>query len=251
LSHFVYLDEAGVANPENDPHVVVLGAIIHGDKQWKKIERHLASLVQKHIRPEHRTDFYFHAKELRYGSKRIPRDSYSRQQQDEIFRDICSIPLSFGVPLICAYVDRAATRLRHPNDSIRQLTENAQVGASLCCAVGVERFMRHTTPSEEMAIMVFENTDKIRKTIKQLQNLFRKPEALDGAIALGFDLQSVLPLSRIGDAPFFAEKTDASMLQVADFCAFATKRHLAGQDSDKYFECIKNNFFLGPVLAPL
>ena len=33
----------------------------------------------------------------------------------------------------------------------------------------------------------------------------------------------------------FADKTDASVLQIADACVFATKRHLAGQDKECFF----------------
>jgi hypothetical protein len=246
---FVYLDEAGIANIEHDPHVVVLGVIVHADRQWKQIKRHLVSLVDKHIRAEHREGFYFHVKELRNGGKHLPRHSYSHEEQQAIISDLCSIPRLFDLPLICSYVDRKLLIKHKGADDKSNLTVSAQVVAASSCAMMIERYMREATPvqDEEVATMVFDFNADTRRLIKEAHRYFRSQWAADIATSMGGPAAALsLPLERIADEPHFVEQSAGSILQVADACVYATKRHLAGQDRDGFFNLIKDNFFLGP-----
>jgi Protein of unknown function (DUF3800) len=248
LVYRVYLDEVGIANPDHDPHVVVLGVLVEADKQWLKIGRNLISLSDKYIRPEHRKDFVFHAKELRNGSKKMPRDSYSKVEQDKIIREVCEIPRQFGLPIVAAYVDRARLRKNKPTAKEKDLVERAQIIASATCAIMVERFMRERRGEDEGADLIFEDHPDTRKLTKELHRHLKTKTAADEARAAGFNPDKVLPLQRIPDTASFMEKTDASILQVADACAFATKRHLAGQDREGFYDSIKDNFFIGPTM---
>jgi hypothetical protein len=246
---FVYLDEAGIANIEHDPHVVVLGVMVDADVQWRRVRQHLRTLITKHIRPEHREGFHFHIRELRYGSKRIPRDSYSRDEQRAIIHDLCSIPKQFGLPLICAYVDRSVFAKQYPTEKHSELTVRAQVIAASSCAMMAERFIREATSpvDEETATMVFDNNSETQRLVKESLQYFKSQKAADVAAEMGGSaaLRS-LPLEAIADEPHFTKQDDGSLLQIADACAFATKRHLANQDTEGFFHLIKDNFFLGP-----
>src|SRR5688572_19923792 len=68
IVRFIFCDEAGISNPEHEPFAVVAAVIIDADRQLHAIERHLAKLVDRHIRPRHREGFVFHATELFNGS---------------------------------------------------------------------------------------------------------------------------------------------------------------------------------------
>ena len=68
-----------------------------------------------------------------------------------------------------------------------------------------------------------------------------------GIIALS-NTGDYLPLSRITDTPSFQEKTDASILQVADFCAFALKRKAGNQSNVEWlYGPIQKNFAMLPL----
>jgi hypothetical protein len=43
---FIYLDEAGISNPANEPYLVVAGVIIDADHQWMAVEPHLHVLAE-------------------------------------------------------------------------------------------------------------------------------------------------------------------------------------------------------------
>ena len=64
---YVFLDEAGIANPAHEPFVVVGGPIVHADKQYKPLERYLYKMVEGFVPPEKRQGFVFHATELFSG----------------------------------------------------------------------------------------------------------------------------------------------------------------------------------------
>lgn len=66
---FVHLDEAGIANPDHEPYVVVAGPVINADRDWKRIEEHLSGLADEFAPPGTREEFFFHATDLFSGGK--------------------------------------------------------------------------------------------------------------------------------------------------------------------------------------
>lgn len=250
LVQLVYLDEAGVANPRDDPHIVVLGVMVNADKKWLRVQRRLVQLADLHAKPAHRDGFFFHVKELRYGSKRLPRGSYTSEEANAMIRDMCAVPVVFEMPLVAAYVDRAALRSRYPKMSSGHMEQRGLVVASSTCIMMVEKYMRHIGGKDEGAQLTFENNEKSKRLVRDIHKHFRKPETQATALSQGNKAAvELLPLERVPDTPTYAEKTDASILQVADACVYATKRHLAGQDKEGFFELIKDRFTLGPLLV--
>jgi Protein of unknown function (DUF3800) len=240
LVKLVYLDEAGVGRLE-DPNVVVLGVMADADSQWLRVARHLVSLADKHAKPQHRNGFIFHVKELRWGSKRIPRDSYTKEEQDAMIADLCKIPKEFGLPLVCAYVERASFPV---SGTRRDVVRGAQVIASAACACIVEKYLRETGNPDEGAQLYFEDNDDARSIVRDAHRHLANPDSVTNARRMGFELDHLLPLGRVPETASFTGKTDASLLQIADACVYAVTRHLAGKDSEGFFALVQDNFAL-------
>src|ERR1700730_13747397 len=66
LVRLLYLDEAGTDFKAN--FLCVAGVLVHDDIQWPEVERKMVALIEKHILPDARPGFYFHAKEIFHGS---------------------------------------------------------------------------------------------------------------------------------------------------------------------------------------
>jgi hypothetical protein len=67
LVRLVYLDEAGTDRSAS--FMCVAGVLVHGDIEWPEVDRRLVALVEKHIPPEDRLGFFFHATDIYHGSK--------------------------------------------------------------------------------------------------------------------------------------------------------------------------------------
>lgn len=251
LVKFAYFDEAGVANVRDDPHVVIAGAIVDADKQWMKVATYLSEMADRHIRPEHRIDFVFHAKELHHGGKIIDREIYSPEQRKTMLTELCDIPRVFNLPVVAAYTNRSTLAAKCMEQKLTngEVTERAHILSAVTCAMIIECYMRNHSNADEIATLVFENHDRTKRLIKEAHNFLKTKAAYEGAVAAGINA-ALLPFRRIPDAAFFAEKKDSSLLQVADVCAFAVKRHLAGQDKEGYFSAIADNIVMGrPIEA--
>src|SRR5690349_11146121 len=77
LMRMVYLDESGISTRE--PYLVVAGAIVHADKQWKALEKYLHHMRDDVIPPNLRKDCVFHATDLYHGTKKFHRDQWPQE----------------------------------------------------------------------------------------------------------------------------------------------------------------------------
>lgn len=80
LLRLVYIDEAGISNPKQEPFLVVAGVIVHADQKLNAIERHLEHILERHIPARQRDGFVFHATELFNGGGKV----FRRQKSDVI-----------------------------------------------------------------------------------------------------------------------------------------------------------------------
>jgi hypothetical protein len=90
--------------------------------------------------------------------------------------------------------------------------------------VVVEDFMRDCT--NEIALIIAEDRDIVRRAVKEALALYRSPEQLK---AWGLDKKHLLPFRRIRDTVHFARKPESRHLQLADACTFFIKGHLNRQ----------------------
>lgn len=239
---FAYLDESGIGNAKAEPFVVVAGVIVHADLQIRAIEQYLRDMAGDYVHPQLRKFTRFHAKELFNGGKTFNRQTYPQELRWKILREICEIPKKFDLPVVMGFVPREkykATTFRS-NWNDKKLAVGAQVLASTCCLIAVEKYMRQTDGSE-VAALVYENNDDARGLIRNTQQMLRDSDFTTHLSDdfLGAAWREYLPLSRIVESPLFSEKNDSSILQVADALAWSINRKLRNADKcDMFFEPI-------------
>lgn len=239
LVRFVYLDESGIGNVKQERFVVTVGVIVQADTHWKALEQYLLSLVEEVIRPEDRHDFYFHATDLFHGTKTTHRNIYPKELRWDVLRRLCSVVEKFQLPVVVGIMDRADPLLLGKDAHDKVI--HAQTVTAGLCLLQVEEYMREFASTGELASMVYENNDQCRRHIKKLQNLFLNHQAMSNLSAVLTSIggesrvTKYLPIKRVVDGAYFAEKQDSSILQIADACAFAIKRHLMGQPDSKQF----------------
>ena len=116
LVRLVYVDEAGISKPEEEPWTVVSFVVVDADKKLIQVERALDKIVEKHI-PEHLQDgFVFHALELFNGGGKV----FKRQKDDlvgppqwplrrrlAIAREIALIPVALRLPIAFGFLEKA------------------------------------------------------------------------------------------------------------------------------------------------
>lgn len=239
---FAYLDESGIGNPKAEPFVVVAGVIVHADIQLRPIEQYLCDMADDYIHPQLRKSTTFHAKELFHGGKTFSRTAYPQEIRWKILREICEIPKKFDLPVVMGFVPRekykAATFRNEWNGS--KLTVGAQLLASTCCLIAVEKYMRQTSGTE-VAALIYENNNEAKGPIKDAQRMLRDADftALLSEDFFGAQWRSYLPTSRIVESPLFSEKNESSILQVADAVAWSINRKLRNANNcDMFFEPI-------------
>jgi hypothetical protein len=241
----VYQDEGGTASHER--YLVVSGVVIDGDRQLVAIENHLDILVQKHIPEEDRQGFIFHATDIWSGTKYFKdRERWPQGRRLEILRDLARIPGHFDVPVAWGYVDK--NEFPDPKFAItfdqEEVDVTRHVMAFTDCSLVVEDFMR-TCTSSEIALIIAEDRDIVRRAVKEALALYRSPEQLK---AWRLEKKELLPFRRIRDTVHFAKKPESRHLQLADACTFFIKGHLNQQvKGDFLYEELKQMLLVFPA----
>lgn len=247
LVKFVYLDEAGIGSLRKEPHVVVAGVVVHADHEWRAVEGYLRHLADKYALKEKRGSFVFHATDIFHGVGDFPREKYDRECRNIILDELSDVFDKFQLPVVASAVDRAALAERFPDVDSERIKQASLLLASIHTTFAVECAMRHFAEEGEVALLVYENNDQYRKRIRGAQNYISNPENF-----ADFSEGRLVPLNRIVDTAHFAEKTDTSILQIADLCAFVIRRRLAGlPGTDRFYEKIKSHIaFPNRLIVP-
>jgi hypothetical protein len=236
---YAFLDEAGIANPAQEPFVVVGGALVHADKQYKMLERYLHDMVEDFVPPERRRGFAFHATELFSGGANFERNVWPKEERWKILDELVAIVQKFDLPLVFGRVERSHYATRNPQVKPRQATINAQVISFLMCLNSIETYMKIKAP-DEVATIVMENNNEARQLIKAVYQTVRDPanrEAIEAA-----NCSQLIP-EHVVDDVHFTEKGRSSPSQIADVVAFAVKRHLQkSPESDRFYLPLQRNF---------
>lgn len=214
------------------------------DRQWRVLEQHLSDLADRYAPPDAREGFCFHATELFSGGATFPRDRFPKEHRWRALDALCAIPWQFGLPVVMGHMPRADFAANNPGLSASDVLAVALAHCAAFCTIGVDLHLRQACPPDEVAAMVYENNDVSRRTIRDMHNLFRSPQksaAFEGEIA------RYLPITRVVDTAHFAEKSDTSLLQIADACAFSIARKLKGaSDADRFYSPLANRLVLKP-----
>jgi hypothetical protein len=246
----VYLDEAGISNLKHEPVMTVAGIVVHADNQFKFVERHLDQLLEKYV-PNRPPGFSFHAHHLFHGSKFWSKDRWPLEKRLEILDALAEMPKKFDLLVCHCSLDRRAIaeEIEEPA-TLDQLELVAHSHGLFYCAVQVELFLRAT--SHEVAMLIAEDREQVRKMLKYVHSIFRgrsNPKHLSEFMnAIEPPLKAVIPFQRVIENVQFAQKTESSLLQVADLCAFAIKRWVIRKPhADRLFQPLASQFILHDI----
>lgn len=240
----VYIDEAGISNPQQDPHVIVAGVIVNGDSQLDAVGQELERILVKHIPEKYRDGFVFHATEIFNGGKLFRRmkaneigpPEWPLNRRLAIANDLAAIPEKFDLPIAMGWVTRATfpQTFSLPQDWTDADRRAAAHGSAfLNCSMVCDRWMRNKA-SDENCLLIVEDNEQVRKIIRDLHihHQDKKIEAILDREALEH-----FPFRKIKEDPLFQPKKPSHPLVVADFCAFVWKKILVNDSAyDQFFE---------------
>lgn len=243
IVRIAYLDEFGIGDPAREPHVVVAATCIHADLQWKEISQYLFGMAAKYVPKEKISNFMgFHALELFSGGKTFERKPGEYGSWWHVLEEILSLPAKFDLPVIYGVVERKLflPGTRGHDNAVRNNIDPivaAQMVAFTMAAYGIEHWMKRVTQNEVIE-MIMENNSDTRDALKALQRMLMDPHIRGSFIP--DDMAETFNFSRIIWPVRFEEKGDeTSPLQLADACAWAIRRRLAGEpDSDRFYNLI-------------
>jgi hypothetical protein len=232
---YIYLDEAGTSAKE--PVSVVAGIIVHPDNQWRTVLQEMERLFDEYVPTKLRHGFVFHASDIFSGGRF--RDEWSGDSRWRLLTEVASIPRRFGLP-ICYSLYRRDSMPKEVYESVAskpvQLAahEFDHLLAFSTCAASADRYMRTNTLEHEVATLIAEDVDRMRRYLKTSLNLLRQQTAHLLPEHIRHDVTDIttrkiengveIAVSRIIDCVHFAAKRDAPLLQLADAAAFVIRR---------------------------
>jgi hypothetical protein len=223
----IYIDEAGLSRPQEEPYLTVAGVIVNADKELDQIEGRLGEIIKRHIPEEHQKDFVFHAHEFMSGRGIFDKGKVAIAKRLEIAKALAQIIVDLKLPLPYGYIEKKhfpQTVTPNPSTSPSELLRFAHVSAFMSCAVQIDQWMRLNAKGEVCALIVEHNSNS-QVFMKETQ-LYHQDKDIPG---LTDEQRKYFPLQKIKEEPWFQEKRKLSPLQLADFCAYIYKRLLMDQ----------------------
>lgn len=229
LVKYAYMDEAGIS--ERETVSVVLGVIVDADKQWRLAEAQIIEAVKtvpKHIIE---SGFVFSAKGI-WGNPKY-RDGWSDEERIEFLLRMMSIPRHLRIPICLGFHRRGVghdpqsllTPLGLSNLAPHQMDH---LIAFLDCVLQIEGFMNDRTPANEVATLTAEDVPELKHFMKKMMHVLQRAP-----------LPEVPLVRRIINQIQFQDKDDSPILWLADACAFAFRRFLAGEPTgDRFVEAV-------------
>ena len=227
----LYMDESGIGNIKSDPFLVVAGVVIHADTQWGMLANRLDQMLSNAVPPGAPKPRFLHAKDVFHGSGEFPRDVWDQPRRNALLRNIGSLVHEHNIPIVWIGIDRKKFARENSSVPAAELLETIYLTATVGCFMQTELFMRQDHMSAEVCSIVMEQNQELQKRIPEMVAFMRDPskEATDALPGW----ERIMPLTKLIDAPSCQAKTASSILQIADYCAFALKRLLQGSAGAK------------------
>jgi hypothetical protein len=240
---FVYLDETGTGDPQVEPWLIFAGVMVH-EHVWKAVERRLIDLADKFAQAEDRFGFVFHANELFTGGKKGFRERYPLAIRHDALAAICSIPQQFDLPIFMYGLHRPTFATRNPTLKANELLSQGLMHVSLACATGIEKYMRDAAPDGELVTLVYEHNSDKNEGIREYHQMFRSDFVEEALKQL--KPRRLMRFERIIETAMFSKKTESSLLQIADACAYCFGRRIRGVGlADRFYRPIKQQLKFG------
>lgn len=220
----LYLDESGIGNLRKDPYLCVAGVLIDADTQWMPISNDLAEIVAQATPEGVARPPFIHAKDVYHGSGAYHRDKWPAENRIDVIAGVSGIPAKYDVPVIWCAIDRREHAEQHPDDTPQQHLIDLYCICVVTCLLQAEHYMRGLSDKSEVCSVVLEENREIQKRLPEIMDWIRNAEQHADAVEPG--LLDIMPFRKIIDNPSSQPKSASSILQVADYCAFAIKRRV-------------------------
>jgi hypothetical protein len=224
VTHFVYLDEAGISAGE--PISVVAGPIVD-TRRALSIQEYMRSTLARLLKPETLPDnFVISAKDLFHGTKCFKDEAmWPTERRFDILHQILAIPRLFNLAAVVGWWRRDVTEEEAfvPRDRVIMAHSRAFVMA----AIPIQRFMVEETGWDSCATIIAENNNETRSAIRSMQRKLRSRRYVDER--LDPQLRPHLPLTKVLEDPLFTDKGWSNLLLMADACAFSLTRWYTGR----------------------
>jgi hypothetical protein len=242
----VFMDEAGVSNPREEPFTVVAGVMIEPDRRYGALDAHIRTLAEDfyggpltvHVLDAIRGEghpFIFHAKDVWHGSGLFPRKSplWPREKRMKLLAALSDIPFKFSLNIMYTAVDRRSAYERHTGVPPKMIEAGLHAYAYFETLRKIDRWMIENAPNE-YTLVYAEDRVEVRRYLSLVHSL-----STDRSIDENAD-ENTFSSTHIVEPVAFLPKKSSVTLQVADHCAFIIKRRLQGcKDIGPYFEKIK------------
>lgn len=223
----IYIDESGTS--EREPVAVVAGVIIDADKQWREADRRLALLREELGLPR---DFVFHAKDIFANKKGVEAFGWDIHKRIQIIGAVITIATELNVPQAYGWFHKRDAGPRYGKGDAHWL-------AFTFCLWAADQYVRAMHP-DEVATVIAEDSPDMRKRLKKVPAMLRDPELREKTV--------LTPIGNIVDSIHFAEKDEATLLQIADCCAFAMRRYISSQrHGSRLYYYLARSFALDPI----
>lgn len=227
MTHFVYLDEAGIGG--NERVTVVAGPVLES-RRALSIQHHMKLKLGTLLRPETLPpNFVISAKDLFHGSRSFKDQTvWPRARRMEILETILRVPYDFQLAIVLGWHKRddEADKALSP----KQRLQVAHARAFVMAAAPMEKYMRDETNWDSCATMVVENNTDTRAAVENMQRKLRSP--LYVGTQMDPKLREYFPLTKVLEDPHFVLKAWSNLLLIADACAFCITRWMHGNRDD-------------------
>jgi hypothetical protein len=220
IVRMVFMDEAGRGHLDREPFFVAACVIINPDKQWHELRRYYTDLANDVFEDFSSDDYVFQAKHVWHGSGDFQRSEFSREQRMKILLRLSQVPKLFGLPICVGVIDRQAVA-----NWAKSPAPNIRLEHALGYAVAlqhVDSWLVEHLPNE-VATVTAEDTDQVKEAVSFFHEGAKKTDHYDDYWDRG-----VFKTRAIVDTINYAPKDKSPLLQIADHCAFITKRRAMG-----------------------
>jgi len=234
---YIFVDEAGTS--ANEPVTVVVGIIASADQHVMAAERRIEEILGG-VPAAFKEGFVFSAKTIlqdqRYQSEWTSNDRLG------LVKAMMAVPRRIGMTISVAVYWRGAQmaklydEFREAGMSVAQADHFMAFNMCLACADG---YIRDAADHSEVASVVAEDTDEMRKHLKHVVRMLRasphvlKPEHQRRTVwdeEAGHPVQrGEIRVTRIRSSIHFVAKAEDPLVQVADACAYGIRRYFAEQ----------------------
>jgi hypothetical protein len=243
LLRFIYTDEAGTSAKE--PIVVMVGLVVDADAQQRPAERCLQQLHAT-VPEQFRDGFISHATTIWSDKKKKYRPVWRPGERFEFLCRMMMIPKAtkMGIAWAAAHKQGVDDLIPLPGCTRDQ---TLHTGAFGYCIANADRYIRLFYPNEVSAVIA-EDLPEMRAPLSQRFQFLRthrhiiSADQVSNCYAFGIAPTMMTPalhteytISQVVNDVHFVGKNGASLLQVADACAFGMRRFFTGLSQGKEF----------------